>query len=95
VFHRDLGQAMSAALSLWFWLTPIVWSPELIPSQFRLILEFNPIYYVVDGYRSLMTGVPFWLNWREAIRFWSVTGPVLVVGAYVFRRLKPDFADVL
>jgi ABC-type polysaccharide/polyol phosphate export permease len=95
VFHRDLGQAMSAVLSLWFWLTPVVWSPELIPPHFRLILEFNPIYYVVNGYRSLMTGVPFWLNWQEALRFWSVTGPVLLLGAYVFRRLKPDFADVL
>ena len=95
VFHRDLGQAMSAALSLWFWLTPVVWSPEMIPQEFRLILEFNPIYYVVEGYRSLMTGVPFWLHWREALRFWSVTGPVLMLGAYVFRRLKPEFADVL
>jgi len=95
VFHRDLGQAISAVLNLWFWLTPVVWSPELIPPKFRVILELNPIYYVVDGYRSLMTGVPFWQHWLEALYFWSVTGPVLLLGAYVFRRLKPDFADVL
>jgi lipopolysaccharide transport system permease protein/teichoic acid transport system permease protein len=42
-----------------------------------------------------MTGVPFWLHWREALRFWSITAPVLLLGAYVFRRLKPEFADVL
>jgi ABC-type polysaccharide/polyol phosphate export permease len=95
VFHRDLGQAMSAVLNLWFWLTPVVWLPEMIPQQFRLMLELNPIYYVVEGYRSLITGVPFWLHWREAVRFWSVTGPVLFLGAYVFRRLKPEFAEVL
>lgn len=95
VFHRDLSQAMSAVLSLWFWLTPVVWSAEIIPSQFKIILEFNPIYYVVEGYRSMITGVPLWLHWREALCFWLVTGPVLLLGAYVFKRLKPEFAEIL
>jgi ABC-type polysaccharide/polyol phosphate export permease len=95
VFHRDLGQAMSAVLSLWFWLTPIVWSIEMIPQSFKMIVELNPVYYVVEGYRSLLTGVPFWLRWREALCFWSVTIPVLMLGSYVFRRLKPEFSDVL
>ncbi len=95
VFHRDLGQAMIAVLNLWFWLTPVVWSAEIIPQSFKIIFEFNPIYYVVEGYRSLMTGVPFWLHWREALCFWSVTGPVFLLGAYVFRRLKPEFPDML
>jgi ABC-type polysaccharide/polyol phosphate export permease len=95
VFHRDLGQAISAVLNLWFWLTPVVWSAERIPSQFKIFLELNPIYYVVEGYRSMITGVPLWLNWREALCFWLVSGPILVLGAYVFRRLKPEFAEML
>lgn len=95
VFHRDLGQAMTALLSLWFWLTPIVWSLEMIPPSLRSIFEFNPIYYVIEGYRSLMTGVPFWTHGMEALRFWSITVVALLIGAYVFRRLKAEFADVL
>jgi ABC-type polysaccharide/polyol phosphate export permease len=95
-FHRDLGQGMSVVLSLWFWLTPIVWSAEVIPAQYRSILEYNPIYYIVEGYRaSLMTDQVVWVNWRGGLRFWAVTGPIFLMGAYVFRRLKPDFADVL
>jgi len=95
VFHRDLAQAMTAVLSLWFWLTPVVWSVEMIPHSFKIMLELNPLYYVVEGYRSLLTGVPFWLRWREGLCFWSITGPVLILGSYVFRRLKPEFADML
>ena len=96
VFHRDLGQGMSVVLSLWFWLTPIVWSVEVIPAQYRSILEYNPIYYIVEGYRaSLTTDQVVWINWRGGLRFWAVTGPIFLLGAYVFRRLKPDFADVL
>lgn len=95
VFHRDLNQAISAVLSLLFWLTPVVWSVDMIPPQFRAILEFNPIFYVVEGYRSILTGVPFWLNWRDALYFWFVTSPILLLGAHVFRRLKPEFAEML
>jgi ABC-type polysaccharide/polyol phosphate export permease len=97
VFHRDLGQGMTVVLNLWFWLTPIVWSTEIIPAQFMNAIQYNPIFYVVEGYRSSLTaGSPLlWLDWRKALRFWAVTGPVFLIGAYVFRRLKPDFADVL
>jgi lipopolysaccharide transport system permease protein/teichoic acid transport system permease protein len=96
VFHRDVGQAMIVALGLWFWLTPVVWSAEMIPVPYRSILEYNPIYYVVEGYRgSLITDQAAWMNWRGGLRFWAITGPVFLLGAYVFRRLKPDFADVL
>jgi ABC-type polysaccharide/polyol phosphate export permease len=96
VFHRDVGQGMTLALGLWFWLTPIVWSAEMIPVQFMRVLEYNPIYYVVEGYRaSLVTARPVLIDWNSGLRFWSVTLPIFLLGAYVFRRLKPDFADVL
>lgn len=85
---------MTALLSLW-WLTPIVWSLEMIPSSLRSIFELNPIYYVIEGYRSFKTGVPFSAHGMEAKRFWSITLVVLLIGAYVFKRLKAEFADVL
>jgi lipopolysaccharide transport system permease protein/teichoic acid transport system permease protein len=96
VFHRDVGQGIAVSLGLWFWLTPIVWSAEMVPPRFIGVLEYNPIYYVVEGYRAaLITGQPVSMDWGRGLRFWLITGPVFFVGAYVFRRLKPDFADVL
>jgi lipopolysaccharide transport system permease protein/teichoic acid transport system permease protein len=95
VFHRDLAQAVSALLNLWFWVTPVVWPAEMIPRDFTFILRFNPVYYIVDGYRSVITGIPFWSRLSEGVIFWAVTAPVLLAGAYVFKRLKPEFAEVL
>jgi lipopolysaccharide transport system permease protein/teichoic acid transport system permease protein len=96
VFHRDLAQAMSVILNLWFWLTPIVWSTEIIPERYRAIMQYNPVYYLVQGYRaSVLSGPSSWIGWSDALRFWIIAGPVLVLGACVFRRLKPEFADVL
>jgi ABC-type polysaccharide/polyol phosphate export permease len=96
VFHRDVGQAITVALSLWFWLTPIVWSMEILPWHYRLILEYNPVYYLIEGYRaSLFRNQSTLVDWRDGVRFWAITGPIFFLGAYVFRRLKPEFADVL
>ena len=96
VFYRDISQVMNVVIGLWFWLTPIVWSPEIIPPQYMRVLEYNPIYYIIEGYRAaLITGRPLMMDWSRNLQFWSVTGPILLLGACVFRKLKGDFADVL
>lgn len=96
VFNRDVGQLLIVAMNLWFWLTPIVWPVSLLSEQARVILDINPMFYIVDGYRQALFGTtPFWADWLGAARFWAVTLPLLIIGALMFRRLKADFADVL
>lgn len=96
VFHRDIAQAVNVFVGLWFWLTPIVWTPNMLPKEIMSVLEWNPLYYIVEGYRAAV----FYGDWqileaRNAVSFWVVTFVVLFAGATVFRRLKPDFGDVL
>lgn len=96
VFYRDIAQALTIFLNLWFWATPIVWSQEIFPAEYRGLLSFNPIYYIVEGYRGLMIyKTTAWPNLQETVCFWSINLFVLFVGIYVFRRLKPEFADVI
>src|SRR3990172_268663 len=54
VFYRDISHALTIILNLWFWATPIVWPPDLIPAEFRGLLFYNPMYYVIEGYRGLL-----------------------------------------
>jgi ABC-type polysaccharide/polyol phosphate export permease len=96
VFHRDIAQVVNVVVNLWFWLTPIVWTPGMLPKEVMSILKWNPIYYVVEGYR----GTLYYGNWQvldaaSALNFWLVTMVLLLAGAAVFRRLKLDFADIL
>jgi lipopolysaccharide transport system permease protein/teichoic acid transport system permease protein len=96
VFYRDVGQITQAALNVLFWLTPVVWPLDLLPAAARPYLMLNPMFYVVEGYRdSLLNGVPLWERGWQALAFWSVSLPLLAVGAILFRRLKPDFAEVV
>ena len=96
VFHRDVGQGMAVLLNFWFWLTPIVWTADMVPEKYRWMLLLNPLAYVVEGYRkSLLYQQPALEDVSASAVYWLVAAVMFVAGAYVFRRLKPDFADVL
>lgn len=96
VLNRDVGQALGAIMTIWFWSTPIVWPASNLPAPWLRIVELNPIFYVVEGYRNaFLYGRPPLALWPLDLYFWGVTGMLFVLGAVVFRRLRPHFADVL
>jgi ABC-type polysaccharide/polyol phosphate export permease len=36
----------------WFFLTPIVYHPSIVPLRFRVALWLNPMYYLVQVFRK-------------------------------------------
>jgi ABC-type polysaccharide/polyol phosphate export permease len=96
VFVRDTSHALTSLLGVWFWLTPIVWPVSAVPSAYRGLIDLNPFWYVVVGYRSaLLGGEPVWTDPTAALRFWLIALPCLAAGLLTFRRLRHDFADLL
>ncbi len=96
VFYRDVSHALAIVLNLLFWTTPIVWSPDMIPESYRDLLFCNPMYYVIEGYRGLLVfHETVWPSAAHTAYFWCVVTATFLAGAYVFSRLKPEFADVM
>jgi ABC-type polysaccharide/polyol phosphate export permease len=96
VFYRDVSHALAIVLNLGFWSTPIVWSSDMIPEEYRGLLFFNPINYIIEGYRGLLVfNETVWPSAGHTAYFWCVVTAAFLVGAYVFGRLKPEFADVM
>ena len=96
VFYRDLAQVIGVLLQLGFWATPIFWAPTLLPENLRFVVFFNPVSYIVMGYRnSLITKVWFWQEPQQTLYFWGVVGLFSFGGLFVFKKLRPHFADVL
>jgi lipopolysaccharide transport system permease protein len=108
VFFRDLGNAISHALRLWWFLSPglysLAWVQELNVVKENPIIGFlaglNPFAVLFEAYRAVIYGSP-------------EGGPphppdvisllVLLAGSFVFlglcvlffKRVEPDFAKVL
>lgn len=96
VFFKDLGQIVSIIIQIGMWLTPIMWSEKIISEKYSWIFKINPMYYVVQGYReSLFYKAWFYENIYLTLWFWLFTIVTFLLGVYIFKKLKPHFADVL
>lgn len=97
VFFKDVIQFVSVILQLLFWMTPIVWRLDFVPVNIQNILRYNPVYYIVNGYRDSLIQGKFFYEYKlqDNIYYWIVACLILFIGKYVFKKLKVHFADVL
>ncbi|NPD47859.1 ABC transporter permease [Lentimicrobium sp. S6] len=96
LFVKDLQYIISIFTRALFFLTPIFWDISIFPPNLKLILKLNPMYHIVDGYRScFLYHEPFWTDKYALIAFWSFTIIVLIFGRWFFNRLEPHFDDVI
>ncbi len=96
VFVKDTAQIVSVILQIGFWMTPIFWNINMLPEKIQFVIKFNPMCYIVQGYReSFIYFVPFWKHLDTTLYFWVVAIFFFIIGAFVFRRLRLHFVDVL
>jgi ABC-type polysaccharide/polyol phosphate export permease len=96
VFIRDVAQVVGVILQVGFWATPIFWDISIMPPRLQTVLKLNPMFYIVQGYReSFIYFFPFWRHPYQTSYFWAMAAVTFVCGALIFKKLKPQFADVL
>jgi ABC-type polysaccharide/polyol phosphate export permease len=94
VFLRDIGQIISVVVNIWFFLTPVIYPPNLIPESVRWLFGLNPMFYVVDGYRAALLGKTE-INLPGMAYVLMIAFAIFALGGMTFKKLKPNFADVL
>ena len=94
VYFRDLQHFIGVLLQLFFYATPIVYAVDVIPVNFQWILKFNPMTYIIEGYRDI-----FWGQTSPDISTLLIVlaiGIVLcIVGYLIFNKLQKRFAEEL
>jgi len=48
----DVREMYTVLVQTWFFLTPIVYHPSIVPLRFRVALWLNPMYYLVQVFRK-------------------------------------------
>lgn len=96
IFIPDIRHIVGISLQFLFYLSPVFWSIKNIPERWAFLPKLNPMFYIINGYRDcFIYGKPFWFYPEETLFFWIVAFSFLFVGATVFSRLRPHFADVI
>ena len=95
-FAGDIQSIVNVAMTVGFWATPIVWNIENVSGTVQKILKLNPMYYICNGYRDAwLTHQAFWEHPGTTLYFWGVTLILILIGGRLFKKLSPEFVDVL
>lgn len=94
VFFRDVGQFFGIFIQFWFWLTPIVYAPEILPQGVQQALHYNPMARVVHSYQQvLVSGVQ--PDWRSLLPVAVLAIFLCLAGLALFRRRAGEMVDEL
>ena len=94
VRYRDFRYAIPFLIQVWFFATPIAYSPEAVPSGAKVLLALNPMTGVVEGFRWAITGVTDPPGLLTLVSILGTTA-ILIGGLAYFRRVERTFADVI
>lgn len=94
VFFRDTEHLMGVILMTWFFLTPIIYPVDKIPTQYLNLYFLNPMASIISLYRYSFLGME--LPKVSSLYFSSLIAfLVFIFGVFVFSRYQKYFADEL
>jgi ABC-type polysaccharide/polyol phosphate export permease len=94
VFFRDTVYTYGVLLVAWMYLTPLFYPPEIIPPQFALLLQLNPLYHLVELVRAPVYAgqMPAPVHVLAATVFAVITA---VLGFWYFNSARARFVAYL
>lgn len=94
VYVRDIEYLLNVFMMLMFYLCPIVYSPDMIPNNFLPVFKLNPMFHIINFYRTILyeKQIPNFIN--VLIMFGICIG-ILIIGYLIFNKCKKRFAEEL
>ncbi len=92
LFFHDVRFLVGVALTLWFYMTPIIYPVDMVPERYRILFDINPNSLLVNAYRRvvLMDLSPGADRLLLGLAIALVT---FIIGYYLFKRMESGFAD--
>ncbi len=94
VKYRDVKFATPFMVQIWMYITPVIFSLDKIPEEYRYLLWLNPMTGVIEGFRWALVG--------QAPPEWSLMGlslgviaVILIGGVIYFTSFERKFADIV
>jgi lipopolysaccharide transport system permease protein len=94
VQFRDVRYVVPFLVQFWMFATPIAYPSSLLSEPWRTVYAVNPMVGVVEGFRWALLGTrtaPGPIIGASAL----ASAVILISGAFYFRRMEKNFADVV
>lgn len=93
VRFRDVKFALPFLLQIWMFASPVFYPAEILTGKLKLLLSFNPLTGILEGFRSALFGTEF--DWVVIGISAAITLLLFFVGLTVFKTMEDDFADLI
>jgi lipopolysaccharide transport system permease protein len=94
LYFHDVRFLVGMALTLWFYLTPVIYPVDYVPERFRIIFDLNPNALLINAYRrTLLMGESPGID--RVLLGLAISVATFLVGYYLFKRMEPRFADCI
>lgn len=94
VYFRDLEYIFSIISMAWMYLTPVMYSVDMVPAEYERLFYLNPMTMIIIAYRDILyyQQIP---HLRTLVSGFAVGVVIFATGWFVFSRLKRNFAEEL
>ena len=95
VKYRDFRIIVPFVVQIGLYISPVGFSSNIVPEQWRLLYSLNPMVGVIDGFRWAILGGDTQLYWPGFLLSISLVMVILGTGIAYFRKTEKTFADVI
>lgn len=88
--YRDLTQVVASLTQVFFFLTPIIWVPAMLPKSYQFAVYLNPIAQFIEMIRNPLMGLPPSLY--AVCMTVAVTLISFIIAFYIFARFRARIA---
>lgn len=94
LFYRDVQYLFTLVLTLWMYLTPVIYPVEALPEKYRFLFQLNPMAVLINAYRQVLLNgqSPSFDSLTVALGLSLV---IVAIGFAVFKKLEGMFSDVI
>ena len=93
VHFRDIRDLLANLMTLWFFGTPIIYPLSRPPASARWILNLNPFTHLATSYQDVLFRTEPFTGWGRLGAVAAVSLVTLVIGYFVFDRLRDTLAE--
>lgn len=95
VKYRDFRYIIPFIVQFGLYISPVGFSSNTVPDQWRFIYGLNPLVGVIDGFRWCILGGNSPIHWPSFNLSLTIVAVFLWLGITQFRRTEKTFADLI
>lgn len=95
VQYRDFRYIVPFIVQFGLYISPVGFSSQVVPQQWRFFYSLNPMVGVIDGFRWAILGGESQIYLPGFILSLAIVALLLWSGIWYFRRMERTFADVI